>query len=465
MIPFRYFGKAVAIPILLFMVYGCASYNQQASGFYSSLVEGNYEKASKNLDQNKLLKKNRNRLLYLLEKGKVEHLLRHYEKSNEFLEEADRLMEANRQSAKDIMAGTLINPMMQSYRGEDFEKYMVHYYKALNYLQLQDTEEALVEARRISLRQYAQEAEAGSNHYTQDAFSLILQSLVYEKAGDLNNAFVACRNAANLYLDRGGNYYGTAMPGQLKTDLLRLAWMNGFRDELEWYENKLGMKWNPEQSLPKDELILFWENGRAPVKKEENVFFSLSEQGGNYFFTDNRDRYKIPFNHHSSASIGSGHSFRLAIPYYEPQPLKYHSAHVQTAGGNIFFEPAQAINELAIATMNEQRLREMAKMLTRLAIKKLAEEATKPDKDEKDSKHKNRMEAVSLGLKIFSLASEKADTRNWQSLPHTIQYVRIPLGPGTNQLKVEITGAQGNSSQTLSIENKGGLQFSNLSTL
>ncbi len=354
---------------------------------------------------------------------------------------------------------------MQSYRGEDFEKYMVHYYKALNYLQLQDTEEALVEARRISLRQYAQEAEAGSNHYTQDAFSLILQSLVYEKAGDLNNAFVACRNAANLYLDRGGNYYGTAMPGQLKTDLLRLAWMNGFRDELEWYENKLGMKWNPEQSLPKDELILFWENGRAPVKKEENVFFSLSEQGGNYFFTDNRDRYKIPFNHHSNASIGSGHSFRLAIPYYEPQPLKYHSAHVQTAGGNIFFEPAQAINELAIATMNEQRLREMAKMLTRLAIKKLAEEATKPDKDEKDSKHKNRMEAVSLGLKIFSLASEKADTRNWQSLPHTIQYVRIPLGPGTNQLKVEITGAQGNSSQTLSIENKGGLQFSNLSTL
>ncbi len=456
----------VAIVMLSCMVYGCASYNQQASGFYSSLVQGNYEKASKNLDQNKLLKKNRNRLLYLLEKGKVEHLLQHYERSNQFLEEADQLMESGQQSAKDIVAGTLVNPMMKRYRGEDFEKYMVHYYKALNYLQLQDTEEALVEARRISLRQYAQEAATNGKHYTQDAFSLILQSLIYEKAGDLNNAFIACRNAANLYLDHNGSYYGTPMPGQLKTDLLRLAWQNGFMEELSWYEEKLGMKWSEQENLARDELVIFWENGRAPVKKEENVFFSLNEQGGNYFFTDNRNRYKIPFDHSATNNkIGSGHSFRLAIPYYEPQPLKYHKAQVHSASGITSFEPAQAINDLAIATMNEQRVKEMARMLTRIALKKLAEEAAKPDKDEKDSKQKNRMEAVSLGLKIFSLASEKADTRNWQSLPHTIHYARIPLMPGKNKITIEISGNQGQLTHTLEIENRGGLQFSNLSTL
>ncbi len=456
----------VAIAMLSCMAYGCASYNQQASGFYSSLVEGDYAKASKSLDQNKLLKKNRNRLLYLLEKGKVEHLLQNYEKSNQFLEEADLLMESGRQSAKDIAAGTLINPMMQSYRGEDFEKYMVHYYKALNYLQLQDTEEALVEARRISLRQYAQEAAVNDKHYTQDAFSLILQSLIYEKGGDLNNAFIACRNAANLYLNHQGSYYGTLMPEQLKTDLLRLAWQNGFMEELSWYENKLGMKWNSQDQLQRDELIIFWENGRAPVKKEENVFFSLNEQGGNYFFTDNRNRYKIPFDRSATNNqIGSGHSFRLAIPYYEPQPLKYRSAKVHTSSGVATFEPAQGINELAIATMNEQRLKEMARMLTRIALKKLAEEAAKPGKDEKDSKQKNRMEAVSLGLKLFSLASEKADTRNWQSLPHTIHYIRIPLQPGINKIRIEISGDLGQLIQNLEIENRGGLQFSNISTL
>ncbi|MGZ5221090.1 MAG: hypothetical protein ACXWC7_13470, partial [Chitinophagaceae bacterium] len=191
-----------------------------------------------------------------------------------------------------------------------------------------------------------------------------------------------------------------------------------------------------------------------------------NEQGGNYFFTDHQNRYKVPFNRSGyNGNIGAGHSFRLAIPYYEPQPLQYQSAYVQTGSGKIFFEPAQAINDLAIATMQEQRLKELAKTLSRLALKKLAEEVAKPDKDEKDLKKKNQMAAVALGLKIFSLASEKADTRNWQSLPHTIHYIRIPLEPGVNQLKVEITGSRGSISHSITFENKGGLQFSNLSTL
>ena len=120
---------------LALILSSCASYNKQVGIYYTNLRQGDYERAAVSLDNNKLLKKDRNKLLYLLERGKVCHLLQQWDSSNNYFNEADLIMENARVSAKDLALGTLLNPMMQSYKGEDFEKYLVHYYKALNYLQ------------------------------------------------------------------------------------------------------------------------------------------------------------------------------------------------------------------------------------------------------------------------------------------------------------------------------------------
>src|SRR5690606_3118840 len=129
------------------------------------------------------------------------------------------------------------------------------YYKALNYLQLGDHEEALVEARRITLRTYMQDDKVGNkNKFSEDAFSLSLQGMIYEAAGDINNAFIAYRNAANVYLENNGKHYGTTMPQQLKTDLLRLAYQNGFNDELQRYASIFGQTYQPANSAEGGEL-------------------------------------------------------------------------------------------------------------------------------------------------------------------------------------------------------------------
>ena len=144
--------------LALLLLASCATYNQQVEGYYEHYRQGDYARASTALDGNKLLSKRRNHLLYLLEKGRMEHLLQHYEASNRFFNEADQIMEdGGKSTAGDFAVAALLNPMMETYRGEDFEKYMVHYYKALNYLMLNQPGEALVEARRISLRSYAQD--------------------------------------------------------------------------------------------------------------------------------------------------------------------------------------------------------------------------------------------------------------------------------------------------------------------
>lgn len=460
----------------------CASYNMQVSGYYKNLRQGNYVKAAKELDNNKLLKKNRNHLLYLLERGKVSHLLQQWDSSNTFFNEADHIMEDARTSAKDIALGNLLNPMMTTYKGEDFEKYLVHYYKALNYLQLNRTEDAMVEARRISLRTQTQEDKSNNkNKYTEDAFSLMLQGMIYESGNDINNAFIAYRNAVDVYLQNNNSYYGTSLPQQLKKDLLQSAYENGFTDELTRYEKLLNTTYTKNAAPEGGELILFWENGSAPVKAQQDIWFSLVKNGGGMFFTDAGGLYNVPFDlnnsgyNSSSVGIEDLRSFRVALPKYEQQPLYYSTASIQLNNSNYVLEPVENINTLAVTTLKERTLKELSSTLTRLAIKKLAEAAIRPNdkKDDgkkteeqkkKEEKQKNQREALALGLQIFNFVSEKADTRNWQSLPHTISYARIPLQKGINNISIQLAGA-GSSAITLAVNGNGGLIFKTVSSL
>ncbi|GAB4093429.1 COG3014 family protein [Flaviaesturariibacter terrae] len=465
-------------PVLLAVwLASCASYNQQVSSYYGHYREGEYEKASAALDHSKLLSKRRNHLLFLLEKGRMEHLLHHYDASNRYFNEADNLMEDGGTSIGDVALSTLLNPMMETYRGEDFEKYMVHYYKALNYLLLDQPGEALVEARRISLRTYAQEDVRAEGKYAQDAFSFMLQGLIYEKNKDLNNAFIAYRNAVDLYLKNGGSYYGVSMPLQLKKDLLRTADAMGFEDQLLYYQRELGYTLQPEDRAEGPELVLFWETGSAPVKEEEDIMFFLSKDGGNFFFTSSNGNLRVPFDR-SMGSVDEDRlanltAIRAALPRYELQACAWRSAEVQTdSSTRAAFEPAQNINDLAQLTLRERRLRDLSKTLTRIALGKLAELAATPkdkpkDKEETEEEKKKRrnQELLAAGIKIFNFAREKADTRNWQSLPGNIYYTRIPLKPGAQTVKVSVKGSGGEKVYELPLNAGAGLTFRNLCTL
>ena len=472
------YSRCLLLIVVVCMFSSCATYRQQSETYYDRLQTGQYSEAEKALGKNRLLKKKRNRLLYLLEKGRLAHLQGEWEESNRYLNKADELMEVQRNSFGDVAGSNLLNPMMKRYAAEDFEKYLVHYYKAINYLRLNNREEALVEARRITLRTYMQDDKAGGkNKYREDPFAFSLQGMIYEVGGDFNNAFIAYRNAVNVYLENNGSHYGTTLPLQLKKDLLRTASINGFTDELHRYEQLLQQAWQPPAPSAGGELVIFWESGSAPVKTQQDLFFSASRNSaGSLFFTDSRGLYQVPFN---SANIGYNNNpdkltdlraLRVAVPSYESRPVQYSHAIVKANGQSSPLEPAENIQELALSTLRERMLKELGNTLTRLAVKKLSEAAVrnlgadkkKSDDDKKESKkEKNTREALAFGLQLFNMASEKADTRNWQSLPNKIYYTRIPLQPGENRISLVLQGA---SAQTIDlvVSGDGGLQFRNL---
>jgi hypothetical protein len=463
--------RALAAMLLMLLLFSCATYNNRISSYYEQVMTSQYEKAYVSLDHNKLLQRKRNRLLYLLEKGKMAHLLKQYDTSNIYFNEADNFIEDARTSAADIALGTLLNPMMETYKGEDFEKFMVHYYKALNYLNLGEPDEAMVEARRITLTSYAQQDKTGNkaNRYSDDAFSLMIQGIIYEQSGDVNNAFISYRNAVDLFLKNNNMWYGVALPDQLKQDLLRTAAANGFTDEVQRYEGLLDTTLQQTPKAPGGELVLFWENGLAPVKQEQDFLFALTKDGlGNFVFVDPSGSFSIPFDFGTSIKredikTEDLRSLRVAFPKYLEQPVYYTNAVASINNTQYHFENAEDINDLAFATLKERFPKEMAKALSRLAIKKLAEAAARPKKDDKN---KDEKEAMAAAIQVFNFVSEKADTRNWQSLPHTILYTRIPLQQGSNDIQLNFTGqGQQTKSIKLQVEGKGGLQVQNVCTL
>jgi len=195
---------ALRLVALLFLIafQSCGTYNTQTSDIESNLFNGDFNQAITNIDKNKFLLKDRNRLLYLMEKGKVEHLRGNYEVSNALLEEAYIIIDDRiNTNVGQAIAAKVTNAMAEPYKGEDFEKVTIHYYKALNYFQLGLPDAALVEAKRINLKLYQlnEKYSDNKNKYSEDAFSQILQGILYEATGDINNAFIAYRNAEEIY--------------------------------------------------------------------------------------------------------------------------------------------------------------------------------------------------------------------------------------------------------------------------
>lgn len=369
-------GASSVIGLMLFLL-GCATYNDRIIPYYKDVSAGNYADAEKQLDKNTLIQKPRNRLLYLMEKGRVCHLNGKYNESNQYFNEADSMLEQGLTSVADAAVGLFVNPMSQRYKGEDFEKFMIHYYKALNYIYLHNTEDAIVEARRISLQaqQQGDKFNNNNNRYSNDAFSLAFQGLLYESDKDVNNAFISYRNAAEIYFaSPDSTYYGTRIPAELKRDLIRTASLNGFTTEAEQFEKTFGITYQPAPLPEGGELVFFWENGLAPVKTQVDLDFSLiRDSNGALFFTDAAGGITVPFEYsgdRNKVDLKSVESLRAAFPKYIPQKPYYASATITNNQVQVPLEKTEDVTDLAIKTLKQRALAEMSKVLSRLAVKK-----------------------------------------------------------------------------------------------
>ena len=441
--------------LCLFLCSCCVStYRQQTARLHKNIKKGSLDKALKILDKNQFLQKKRNQLLYCLEKGTLLYLKNEHQKSNQYFHQADYIIENNFLKIEDILLSTTINPQMRTYLGEDFEKVAIHYYKAMNFIALKKYDAALVEARRINIRLQKinlKYPDNQRNRYHTDVFAIILQGALYESTGDYNNAFIAYRNAVNQFLTNDQTFLGVTIPKQLIEDLFNMADKMGFKDELQRYEQLFKQTFR-SNNQSHGSLVLFLENGHIPYKDQTYYNFVSSGFKDGIFFMENPTLgLTIPIPEVTRDQENNFNVLRVAFPKYVSHPLEITKATVtnKVYGKTYTFQPIENYEHIAFKTLKDRTMREIGAIVLRSITKKLGEYTLKETQRD-------------LGniLGLINTLTESSDTRNWQSLPRNISYIRVPLKKGGNNITINLYHkTKGLITKTMNVRSNGKMQI------
>lgn len=393
---------------------GCATYSGSFGVIEHDLAAQQYDAALKSIAKDAGTKTDR--VLYLLNKGMVLRMKRDFTASNVAFEaaktEMDRLYAA---SVSENALSVMVNDSTVSYSGDNYERVLLHLYMALNYLEMDDPDSARVEALQIDvqMREIAEKMNGGK--FAEDAFTLYMTGLIYEDEGEYSDAMISYRSAYNVY-KKYQTLYGMAMPTVLKSDLMRMARKVGLTDELDKYRKEFGLETLNSQAIPADqgELIFVLNNGLAPIKREKAI---------------------------NTFDPKSGTMVRIALPYYESRNINVVAARISVNGRQMTTELMENIDAIAKKNLDEHMPAIIARSLARVVIKSAASRTARDAAS--NNNNDNAMVGMlgALALQVAAVASERADTRSWLTLPANIQLARMPLLPGSYNVKVELLGA------------------------
>lgn len=436
-------GKVGLGLLFTLLVTGCASYYQRTVEIDRAFQNGQYGKALAKLKHSPISKRKRNALLMHLNTGMILQAAGRYEESNSAFEKAYIYVEdSEKRNASEILT-YVANPMLSDYAGEQHEIILLHYFKALNFLNLGKLEEALVEVRRMDNKmKRLSTLYKNENRYKEDAFIHLMMGLIYEASNDYNNAFIAYRNALNIYQGSYSSMFGVGPPNQLKFDLIKTARLSGFDEDAKNYERQFGLSY--QAPVPNSGTVIFlWHNGMAPVKAEKALTLVNGNNGsGVVSFNDDTEGFTfsvpMPSTSDEAAGLTDLRSIRIAVPYYVQRQPVLRDGSIAFGGFNKQLELVENINAIAPKVLRDRLGKELSKTVARVALKKASEYALRKAAEaqsKKDTKSGDNnaaaLQGAALALMAFNTISEKADTRNWQLIPGQISYTRVSIKPGS----------------------------------
>ena len=413
------------LPFLLItcLIIGCGGYKMQ--DIQIALETGQPEKAYTKLQKNAPKKPD---IPFLFELGLVAHYANHFQESSTAFDQAADIAEDRYTKSVSKEAVSLVtSDQMRPYSGTRYERLLSHYYRAINYVYLNQLDGALVECRRATnLINYFKGEDENYSFFGAE-FLAYLSGILFEATGEWNDAYISYKQAAEYYRN-AAEKTGVETPTDIGHSLVRLARKLGFVDELERYQEQYGeFSPRPENT---GELILFYETGYVPAKREENLVFPILKKD------DVNDEKFVPtlIGRHGMVyeDIELEYLLRVAIPTidsYRPllSGIEVAAGAVKTSGVLV-----EDVENIAIETFNAQRTGILLRTLVRAVGKYLI--YRKANKEN---------EALGLLVNLAGVVTEQADTRSWQTLPNQIFMVRMPLPAGTHTLNLSFLDASG----------------------
>jgi hypothetical protein len=449
--------------LVLLALAGCASSANRYLLVDKSLLASDYQAADAVIQKAEDEYGAKGRVLYGMDRGMTLQLAGEYQKSNEALERAeDEVDRLYTRSVRTESLAFMTNDNSLPYEGEPFEQVMINVLKALNYACLDRWEDALVEARRIDHRlNVLTDRTKEKAGYRDDGFARYLSGILYESAGDLNNAFIAYRKAYETF-EASRAWSRTGVPSQLRADLLRAADALHLGQELAEYQRRFpDTAWQShEEQRRLAHVLVISYNGRAPRKEDQFLDLPISLDAlqlvllNRGFTSGNRQQHRAA----DSVLYGlNGRVVRVALPRIVPQKTQVPVDTVnlipeQGAPITVRTELAQNVTALADKALSERIAGIAVKAVARAAFKySLAEGATR------GAQHAVGGDAgpwvglaVGLLTKGFAVASEEADKRSWRTLPDEIHLARMWVAPGAYRFSSSVSGT-GASAKMLSL--------------
>jgi hypothetical protein len=424
---FKSFVWCLVLGVWCLFLSGCAGQiatQAQLNGYFS---QNNYPGAVKLIDESQKQYGNKNLLLYLLDKGAVDHFAGDYQQSiKDFTDARNRYDQLYTKSVSGIISTWLVNEYTAPYRGEDFERVMINIFQSLNYFMAGNLQDALVEARDVdgvlNLINSGYPADK-KNVYREDGFARLLMGVFYESSKsneDYNNAFISYAKAWDIYENEYQSDYALNAPNLLKENLLSAAQFMGGRDLKKYQEQFPGIQFvSLKEKAQKAEVYLIQYTGFSPVKEAITIPIPTL------------DSYIIQY------------SFPAYVRVEDPVNSSLLKA--VNGSGNKFFAPsevAQDVGAIAIKNLDNRKARVIAKGIISSTGKYLLER-----KEEENIQNKFG-DGAALGFKIlssvFNVVSSQADLRCWRTLPSKIRISRLILDPGKYDFVVDSFDAYGN---------------------
>lgn len=369
-------------------VMGCASYQakvDESRRLFKTSPAVAVEKLEKLANE-----ESRDQLVYVLDYATALQAAGRFEDSARMFLRAEKMADLNDyHSVSNIAASMALSEEMVQYKADDFEKVLIPSLNALNYLNLNQTENAMTQVRRVN-EMLTKLRVDDKKDFNQSPYAYYLGGVLYENDRDYDNALILYKKAFEV----APNY------SPLKKDLLRTSIRAQRSDELEkfrkqfpdiviepqWKDRKLG------------EIVFIFQQGWGPRK------------------------YTRPENHRFPQLVSV------------PSLVASAKMSIEDAGGvALAIEqsmPIYSIDEVAIKALDGDYSRLVASRVAGIATKAVLSEQLR-----------QKNEALGQLAWLAMNIADRADLRQWSTLPKTIQFARTLVKPGNYRVKLATIGA------------------------
>lgn len=427
------------LPFLLFVpiLFGCAAYNFEKVEM--NLNTGKSQEAYQYLKKNEPKKPD---IPHKFELGLIAHYADLFPESSKAFEQAEMIAEDRfTKSITKEGLSLFTSDNLLPYTGKKYERLIAHYYHALNYIKLNKLDDALVECRRATnLINYFKD---GSDDYDffGTGFIAYFCAILFETAGELNDAFISYRQAEQYYKN-AAERTGISLPEDIGHSLVRISRRLSFTDEYEHYKRVYGEP--PAQEENRGELILFYETGYVPKKKQQSLTFPILKTDK---FGEGDDEETITFARTLRTREGMvveevklEYLLRIAVPTIRSKRPYLQGIQVSVGNKTTDGVLVEDIEKNAIETFNDDR----PIILLRTLIRGLLKYLTFKQADKKNP-------IVGSLVNLAGAITESADTRSWKSLPNQIYMVRVQLPEGTHRLRLSFLNPDGHIGSNSSV--------------